>query len=75
VNGETEGMLKQTLDQIFSGDQPRQFGAESPSSGNDSLMLEKERASETLDCCSELTRLVAREDFNTFSSRANFKSF
>jgi hypothetical protein len=38
-------------------------------------MMEAERASETLDCSSILTRLVAREDFIAFSRRESFKSY
>jgi hypothetical protein len=75
VNGGAEGMLKLTWDKTFFGDHPRQFGAESQSSGNDSQTLKAERASETLSSCSKLKSLVAWEDFTTFSSRGNFKSF
>jgi hypothetical protein len=38
-------------------------------------MMEAERASETLDCSSILTRLVAREDFVAFSRRESLKSY
>jgi hypothetical protein len=38
-------------------------------------MMEAERASETLDCSSILSRLVAREDFIAFSRRESFKSY
>jgi hypothetical protein len=40
-----------------------------------SLMMEAERASETLDCSSILTRLVAREVFIALSSRESLKSY
>jgi hypothetical protein len=40
-----------------------------------SLMMEAERASETLDCSSVLTRLVAREDFIAFSRRESLKAY
>jgi hypothetical protein len=38
-------------------------------------MMEAERASETLDCSSIMTRLVAREDFIAFSRRESLKSY
>jgi hypothetical protein len=59
-------------DRIFSGDQPRQFGA--GVQGHHSLMMEIERVSETLATCSELTQPVAREDVIAFSHRQSFKS-
>jgi hypothetical protein len=39
------------------------------------LMMEAERASETLNSSSILTRLVAREDFIAFSRRESLKSY
>jgi hypothetical protein len=41
---------------------------------NDTLKMEAEKASETLYCCSLLTRLVAREDFIAFNRGESFKS-
>jgi hypothetical protein len=40
-----------------------------PSSGNDALVMEAERASETSDYSSILTRLVAREHFIAYQKR------
>jgi hypothetical protein len=38
-------------------------------------MMEAERASETLDCSSILTSLVAREDFIAFSRSESLKAY
>jgi hypothetical protein len=38
-------------------------------------MMEAETTSETLDCNSILTPLIAREDFIAFSRRESFKSY
>jgi hypothetical protein len=50
------------LDKIFSGNIR-------------GMMMEAEMVSKTLGFCPQLTRLVAREDFNEFSRRESFKSY
>jgi hypothetical protein len=54
--------ILRNLNKGLVGYQPQQFGT-----AKNSLMMEKEQVSATLDCCSKLMLLVTQEEFITLS--------
>jgi hypothetical protein len=67
-------------DKIFLGNKPCQLWKKSNVSETISasiipLMMEAEMVSETLGFCSQLTRLVAQEEFIEFTLSESFKTY